>query len=287
MPAAVAIPAAISAGTSIVGGIVGSRAAGKAADTQAAAADRVAGMATDATKAAQQGMTTAVGDANGTLLDAYQQQLSNLSPYLQAGGQGLAQLAAGLAPGGSLLKPFDASTVKTDPGFDFRLSEGQKAIERSAAARGGATGGAAGKALTRYAQDYSSNEYNNAYNRAFSTYETDQGNAFNRLAALAGIGQNAVSGANSAAGAWGSGTSANTIGGAQYNGTIGLQGTELAGNAILGGANARASGYMGGANAWSNALSGIGNAAQTAGAQYQDQENQKNLLAALAKMGGK
>lgn len=52
-----------------------------------------------------------------------------------------------------------------DPGYDFRMQEGQNAIESSAAARGGQLSGATLKALAKYGQDYASNEYQNAYGR--------------------------------------------------------------------------------------------------------------------------
>jgi len=53
----------------------------------------------------------------------------------------------------------------TDPGYNFRIGEGERALERSAAARGGLLSGGFGRKLTRYAQDYASNEYTNVYNR--------------------------------------------------------------------------------------------------------------------------
>lgn len=64
--------------------------------------------------------------------------------------------------------------LETDPGYGFRLSEGEKALERSQAATTGVLGGRAVKEALRYNQDYSSNEYTNY---------------INRLAAAAGIGQ--------------------------------------------------------------------------------------------------
>ncbi len=64
--------------------------------------------------------------------------------------------------------------VESDPGYQFRMDQGTKAIERSAAARGGLFSGKTGKDLTRFSQGLASQETSNA---------------FNRLAALAGIGQ--------------------------------------------------------------------------------------------------
>lgn len=70
-----------------------------------------------------------------------------------------------------------ASLMKS-PGYEFRLGEGQKALERSAAARGGLFGGATGKALTQYGQDYATGEY---------------GNRLSQLSSMSGQGQAAAS----------------------------------------------------------------------------------------------
>lgn len=65
-----------------------------------------------------------------------------------------------------------------DPGYSARLQEGQKALERSAAARGTLLTGQTAKELDRYAQDYAANEYQNVYNRSLQEYGTNRQNAF-------------------------------------------------------------------------------------------------------------
>jgi hypothetical protein len=106
---------------------------------------------------------------------------------------------------------------QTDPGYDFRIGEGQRAIERGAAAAGGLLSGGYGRRLTRYAQDYASNEYTNVYNR---------------IANIAGLGQVSAGQSGQAA----------LYGGAQMG--------AAAGNAGF----ARASGYTAQGNIWGNAL---------------------------------
>lgn len=130
---------------------------------------------------------------------------------------------------GSLLRDFGLEDFTKDPGYDFRLSEGEKGINRSLAARGGLFSGAAGKALSRYNQDFASNEYGNAYNR----YNTNQGNKINRLASLAGIGQSATNQVQQAGQNAANNISSNMIGSgnAQASGIMGI------GNAISGGLN--------------------------------------------------
>lgn len=71
----------------------------------------------------------------------------------------------------------DAETFKQDPGYAFRLKEGQRALENSAAARGTLLTGATAKALANYGQEAASQEYGNAFGRALTSYQTNRGNA--------------------------------------------------------------------------------------------------------------
>lgn len=95
-----------------------------------------------------------------------------------------------------------------DLGYAFRMSEGQKAIERSAAARGGLNSGATMKALTRFGQDTASSEFNNAYNR----FNADRDRRYNRLSSLAGLGQTAQAQVNQAGMNYGNNVSSNLVG---------------------------------------------------------------------------
>jgi len=129
---------------------------------------------------------------------------------------------------GKYTRDFGMQDFQQDPGYAFRMSEGLKALDRQAAARGGLISGAALKATTRYGQDQASNEYTNAFNR----YQTNRANQLNPLQSLMGAGQ----------------TAANTVG------TAGQNYANQAGEAYMGAGNARASGYIGGANALSGAI---------------------------------
>lgn len=86
---------------------------------------------------------------------------------------------------GSLLTPFGEEQFQEDPSYAFRQAEGQKALERQLAAQGKTFSPEAAKALMGYNQGLASTEYQSAYNR----YNQDQSNVFNRLASIAGIGQ--------------------------------------------------------------------------------------------------
>lgn len=212
--------AAAVIGGAVVGGIASNSAAGKAADAQTQAADQ----------------------ANATQRYQYDQTREDQAPYREAGYNALAQLQAGTQPGGRFMTPFSMSQFQQDPGYGFRLSEGLKAIQNSAAARGILSSGATLKGIDRYSQDYASNEYNNAYNR----YNTDQTNAYNRLAGLSGTGQ-------------------------QANSLVANAGQNMANNISqnqLGVGNARASSYIAGGSAINNALG--------QGINYYQQQNMLN-----------
>jgi hypothetical protein len=104
-------------------------------------------------------------------------------PWRQSGMRALAGME-----GGDYMRDFTMADFENDPGYQFRMSEGMKAIERSAAARGGLNSGATMKALAGYGQNLASQEYQNAYNR----FNSDRDRRFNRLASLAGTGQTAT-----------------------------------------------------------------------------------------------
>lgn len=74
--------------------------------------------------------------------------------------------ASGAGTGtGRLLKEFTNEDFIKDPGYNFRMAEGEKGINRALSARGGYDSGAALKSLNRYNQDFASNEFGNAFNR--------------------------------------------------------------------------------------------------------------------------
>jgi hypothetical protein len=162
----------------------------------------------------------------------YYQTREDQMPFLEAGKGALNQLI----PLASNYKPFDYNAMTADPGYGFRLSEGQKALDRQAAARGGLISGSALKAATRYGQDMGSQEYTNAFNR----YQTERNAQLNPLQSLAGVGQ----------------TTAGNLG------TLGAQNAANVGNLMTGGAAASAAGRMGQTQALTGGLGTYLNYAQ-------------------------
>jgi|TARA_R110000764_G_scaffold176513_1_gene262709 hypothetical protein len=64
-----------------------------------------------------------------------------------------------------------------DPSYQFRLSEGQRALDASAAARGTLRTGGHLKDTVGYGQQFASQEYGNIYDRASQQYGVNRGNA--------------------------------------------------------------------------------------------------------------
>jgi len=202
-----------------------------------------AAIASSAAKKAAQTQTQAAQDAQAAQERMYERQVALQEPFRQAGLTAQNQIMQLLgiggdanAPGyGSLAKPFGTQQFQQDPGYAFRQSEGMKALERSAAARGGLLSGSAMKGIQRFGQDLASQEYQNAFNR----YQVERAARLNPLQSLMGSGQSAVNTLTGAAGQAGQNEAANLYNAGQ----------------------ARASGYVGSANALAGALGSIGQAA--------------------------
>lgn len=122
-----------------------------------------------------------------------------------------------------------------DPGYQWRLQQGAQGVQNTAAAGSGSLSGPALKALMEYNQGAASQEYGAAFDR----FQTQQGNIFQRLSSIAGLGQNAAAGVGNQAVATGSSIGAN----------------------ITGAGNAAAAGQVGAANAYSGAASDLGSLA--------------------------
>jgi hypothetical protein len=182
--------------------LIGSSASKKAASTQADAANRAADLQ----------------------MQQFERQVELQEPWRQAGITALNKLT----PLATEYTPFGMEQFQQDPGYAFRMQEGMKALERSAAARGGLLSGGMLRGAQRYGQDLASQEYMNAFNR----YQAERNARLNPLQSLAGVGQTATN-------------------------QLGQAGQAMASNvgqAMGAAAQARASGYVGGANALAQGL---------------------------------
>lgn len=178
---------------SVIGGLLGQGAqligAGKAADAVGNAADK----------------------SNELLRYMYDTTRADNMPALNARNQSLTQATGLLA---------NPSSITSDPGYQFGLSQGVKAYDNSGSAKGMRLSGQQAKALTQYGQDYGG---------------TKLTESLNRLMAVAGGGQA------------GAGTIANA--GSNYaNAAAGN--TQTAGNAL-------SNLYMGAGTGIGNAINGL------------------------------
>lgn len=226
-------------GGAIVGGLLSGSASKSAAKTQANAANQ-----------ATQAQLQMYGQTQGNLqpfLTAGQTSLADLGYFMGLGGPGFAPAndqfvtalnAAGYdkptGPGGTLkgfgagMQPFGLEQFQASPAYQFNLEQGQRAIDKGAAARGNFYAPQTLQDLSKFSQGLASNEFQNA----FQNYNTTQGNLYNRLFGVAGAGQNAAV----QQGGFGAGA-ANQIGA----------------NSIFAG-SAQAAGTMGQANAYGGAI---------------------------------
>ena len=212
------MPIGWMAAATIGSALLGASASRSAASTQANAANRAADLQ----------------------MQQFERQVELQEPWRQAGITALNKLI----PMSTEYTPFGMQQFQQDPGYAFRMQEGMKALERSAAARGGLLSGGMLKGAQRYGQDLASQEYMNAFNR----YQAERNAQLNPLQSLAGVGQTATN-------------------------QLGQAGQTMAGNvgqALGAAAQARASGYIGGANALSQGLGTYLN--------YQQNQNLLNML---------
>jgi len=179
----------------------------------------------------------------------YEDQVARQQPFYQAGVNALPDYIAGIrgteedrkaGRAGSLVRPFSMDDYQADPGYGFRMSEGMKALDRSAASRGRLLSGETIKDAQRFGQGLATQEYQNAYNR----YGSDQATRRNALAGLTGFAPTAAQQLNAS--------------GVNYAANVNDLGASTArnyGNADLTGAAARQSAYAGAGGAFANALS--------------------------------
>lgn len=186
------LSAALIGGGALVGGVVQGVMGSRAASAQESAANRSADL--------QRYM--------------FEQARADMQPAMQAGNSARNALAFELGIGP---RPDGYGGYEASPGFGFAMEEGQRAIDRSAAARGGLFSGRTARETMRFGQGLAAQDY---------------AAHLNRLAAMSGTGQTAT-------------TSLNALGAAS---------AANQGNAFLSGGAARASGYNAIGNAFNDTI---------------------------------
>lgn len=173
--------------------------------------------ARQASAAQQQATDQAIGEQRRQFDTLRQDQ----APYREQGVNALRQLATGLN------QMPTAQEVMAEPGYQFGLNQGQTALQRGFAARGGRVSGAAMKAATQYGTDYATTKYGESYGR--------RQDRLTRLQQLASMGQ----------------------GSANFTGQAGMQTGQNVSGLISSQGDATASGRLAQGNIWGNAIGDI------------------------------
>ncbi len=260
-------------GGGLISGILGNKAAKKAAAVQAAAAAKAANDLNLKTGQVNQDLTdtartvgdqarTAAGESTARVDQATGSANALLNPYIDTGSKASGLLSTALDSSGHMPT---MDEIQIDPGYNFRLQEGEKALQSRAAALGLATGGGTLKAINNYAQQNASQEYANA----FARFQQNRQNNISNLLSVSGQGLNAAGTAGSnllTGGKYGADLNYNstTYAGDKNYGAVDQAGQNSLNTAgkvadlTTGGAAATAGGIVGGNNALA---SGIGQAA--------------------------
>lgn len=154
--------AAIAAGGSLIGGYMAGQGAKSAASQQAASQAQAMALQKE-------------------MFDIQQEQQK---PYREAGYTALGDIA-GMKP--YLTQQFTPQDFAAgiDPGYAWRLQQGQRAAQQAANVGGGMMSGNTLAGLQDYTQGQASQEYGNAFNR----FQTQRSNIYNTLASIAGLGR--------------------------------------------------------------------------------------------------
>ena len=203
--------AAIGGGGALVGGYLAGQGAQRGADTQAAAMRESAAL-------------------QKQMFDIQNQQQA---PYREAGYSALSDIV-GMKP--YLTQQFGPEQFAEgiDPGYAFRLQQGNLANLNLANQAGGAISGNTLTGLMNYGQGAASQEYQNAFNR----FQTQRSNIYNNLANIAGLGQTSLG----------------------QTGQLSSNTAQGVGNAIAGAGSAIGAGQVAMGNALGSGIQGAGNA---------------------------
>ena len=182
-----------------------------AAGVAAAGSIVAGGMAADA-------QSDAAANAAALERESQAQIRGDLAPYREVGGRALTRYADSLGLNGDAARDQFRTDFRADPGYQYAFDEGMRAVEGSAAARGGVLNGGTLRALQRTGQGMADQQY---------------GTYLDRFMNLANMGQNS----------------------AAQTGQFNSQSAGRQGAYALDAGAARAGGYLSAANGVSGAIS--------------------------------
>ena len=218
------------AAATIGSGILGASAAQSAANTQAAATRSAAKQQREMFDITNQQQAAGRGAGYETFNTIRSMMPGQYTTYDETGKP------TGTATGQDYLThQFNPEDFRNqmDPGYEFRLRQGEEATKRMQNQIGGLMGGNAFTGLQDYTQGLASQEYGKAFDR----YQVQRGNIYNTLASIAGLGQTSQAQTNQAS----------------QNLANNLTGLTTAAGA------AQAAGTVGAANAIGGTMQGLGN----------------------------
>lgn len=265
--------------------LLGSGAYGASQGKEAAQiqADAARNAATLQSEAAQRAMNLNESQFNATQAlnsEMYNNQRTDQESYRVAGQnalQGLVDFDANNQQYTPDPFQFNTTGANVDPSYAWRLDQGMKALQNSAAAKGMLRSGNTMKAITDYGQGAASQEYSNAFNRyqtdtanKFSMNQANRGAKLNAMQSLAGVGQSAVQQVGQAGQNYANNQGQNSQNYSNNQGQYGMAGANAQAGGVTGAANANASGVMGASNAMTNSLS-----------TWLNYNNQQNMTSAL------
>lgn len=177
---------------------------------------------------ASEAQTGAANQAGQIAMGMYNTTRGDLAPFRQIGTNAAGELERRLP---FLTSPIvmDQAALEQTPGYQFTKTQGLKAVQNSAAARGLGTSGAALKGAANYATGLA----DTTYQTQFNLENINRTNAYNRLKGLVDTG------------GWAAGAT----------GTAGQAAAGQAGSAAMAAGNAQAAGI----NAVGGAVSGLAN----------------------------
>ena len=126
------------------------------------------------------------------------QARADFAPWRQAGLDSLTAIKEKLNNGYFTEKKwegYDPEKLTEDPGYQFRLSEGERMINRQQAAGSGTHSGATLARMAKYGQDLASQEFGAARDRAVQDWGIEEGrksDAFTRLFNMSNVGLGAT-----------------------------------------------------------------------------------------------
>ncbi|HKP26535.1 MAG TPA: hypothetical protein VJV39_21885 [Dongiaceae bacterium] len=135
--------------------------------------------------------SSAAGKAAAAAEAQWRQAREDLEPWRNTGANALTVASNIAGANGPEAAQTAMGDFYTSPGYQWRLDEGMRAVDASAAARGMLRSGATLKAEQAHAQGLASGEFENYYNRLYNL----SGQGLTAAQAGAGVSNNAAQGA--------------------------------------------------------------------------------------------